>query len=255
LSALQQAQDDNFAALRERLRPECERLIAQYPDRRSALLPIMHLFVAEEGFASQDAMRACAQMLDLTPATVEAVVSFYTLFFQKPVGKYMLHVCRNLSCTLNGAQEIMAHVRDRLGIGHLQTTGDGMFSYEEVECLAACDRAPCMQVNLEFVYDLTPQKLDDMLAAMRAGTYSVGPLSQTKQPERTWIPSEDQEIARGERSPGGVGVEDPDDAGGIGDPSGIIMLDRILSDPARFAGRTSERVVQEPGAILEAIQE
>ena len=92
----------------------------------------------------------------MTPAVVESTVSFYTLFFRKPVGKYMLQVCRGLSCAINGAEDIMAYFREKLGIGHLETTPDGLFSYEEVECLAACDRATCMQVNLEFVYDLTP---------------------------------------------------------------------------------------------------
>jgi len=246
---------DHFAQLAKRLRPRCEALIAQYPSKRSALMPIMHLFVDEQGYASKDAMWFCAELLDLTPADVESVVSFYTLFYQKPVGKYMLQVCRNLSCTLNGAQEIMTHVRERLGVDHLQTTEDGLFSYEEVECLAACDRAPCMQVNLHFVYDLTPQKIDEMLAAMRGGTYETPPLPQTEQPSRTWIVREDNEIAMGRRSAGATDVKSPDDAGGVGDPSGVIMLDRILSDPARFAGRTRERAVEEPGQILEAIGE
>ena len=246
---------EHFRAIAARLRPRCDELIAQYPSKRSALMPIMHLFVNEQGYASRDAMRFCAEILDLTPADVEGVVSFYTLFFQRPVGKYMLQVCRNLSCTLNGAQEIMTHCRERLGIDHLETTADGIFSYEEVECLAACDRAPCMQVNLEFVYDLTPQKIDQMLAAMREGTYETEPLPQTERPSRTWILRDDQEIARGQRSAGSIDVADPDDAGGVGDPTGVIMLDRIVSDPARFAGRTRERAVAEPAEILEAIGE
>ena len=91
----------------------------------------------------------------------------------------MLQPCRGLACAINGAEDVMAYFREQLGVGHLETTADGLFSYEEVECLAACDRAPCMQVNLEFVYDLTPAKIDEMLAAMRAGTYAVEPLAQT----------------------------------------------------------------------------
>ena len=246
---------EDFEQMRERLRPRCEELIAQYPSKRSALMPIMHLFVDEQGYASKDAMRFCAELLELTPADVESVVSFYTLFYQRPVGKYMLQVCRNLSCTLGGAQSIMAHIRERLGVDHLGTTPDGLFSYEEVECLAACDRAPCMQVNLEFVYDLTPQKIDEMLAAIRAGTYEVAPLTQTQAPAATWIVREDHEIATGRRSAGATGVKSPDDAGGVGDPSGVIMLDRIVSDRTRFAGRTRERAVEEPAQILEAIGE
>ena len=97
----------------------------------------------------------------------------------------MLQVCRGMACTINGAEDIMAYFSEKLGVGHLQTTDDGLFSYEEVECLAACDRATCMQVNLEFVYDLTPQKIDEMLSAMRAGTYAVAPMAQTATPGRT----------------------------------------------------------------------
>ena len=149
--------EKNFPALLERLRPECERIIAQYEQKRSALLPMMHLFQEHEGYVSADAMNAAAAMLNLTNAEVEATVSFYTLLYRRPVGKYMLQVCRGLACSINGAEDIMAYFREKLGIGHLQTTDDGVFSYEEVECLAACDKASCMQVNLDFVYSLTPQ--------------------------------------------------------------------------------------------------
>jgi len=128
-----------------------------------------------------------------------------------------------------------------LGIGHLETTDDGLFSYEEVECLAACDRAPCMQINLRFKYDLTPAMVDDMLAAMRAGTFDVKPMPQTQMPGRTWKVAQDT----GRKSAGGVGVSNPNNAGGVGDRSGIIMLDRVVNDP-QFAARSRERLVHEP---------
>ena len=249
------ARNEQFAALYGKLRPQCEALIAQYPDSRSALIPMMHLFQAEEGYASQDAMRAIAEMLNLTTATVESTISFYTLFFRRPVGKYMLQVCRNLSCSMNGAEEIMAYFREQLGIGHLQTTDDGLFSYEEVECLAACDRAPCMQVNLEFAYDLTPRMIDDMLAAMRGGTYAVKPWPQTGKPPKTWILNQDDQVARGHKSPGADRVSNPDNPGGIGDVSGVIMLDRIILDRERFVGRTRERLVNEPDVIVDVVRE
>ena len=172
--------EKNFPALLERLKPECDEIIARYEEKRSALLPIMHLFQQHEGFVSPQAMYAAAEMLEITPAEVEGTVSFYTLLYRRPVGKYMLQVCRGLACTIDGAEDIMAYFREKLGIGHLQTTPDGLFSYEEVECLAACDRATCMEVNLEFVYDLTPQKIDEMLEAMRAGTYAIAPMAQTE---------------------------------------------------------------------------
>jgi NADH-quinone oxidoreductase subunit E len=232
--------DNFFDALFARLRPECLALIALYEESRSALIPMAHLFQDHEGYVSQNAIAAIAYLLELTPAVVESTVSFYTLFFRKPVGKYMLQVCRNLSCSINGAEEIMAYFREQLGIGHLETTADGLFSYEEAECLAACDRAPCMQVNLEFVYDLTKPDIDAMLAAIRAGTYAVAPLVQTAAPERTWKIAQDS----GRKSAGGQGVSNPNNAGGIGDRSGVIMLDRLMADPA-FAGRSNERVLHE----------
>ena len=237
-----------FPALVERLRPQCDAIIAQYEEKRSALLPLIHLFQEHEGYASGDAMRAVAEMLDLTPAVVESTVSFYTLFFRRPVGKYMLQVCRGLACTINGAEDVMAYFREKLGIGHLQTTPDGLFSYEEVECLAACDRPTCMQVNLEFVYDLTPQMIDDMIAAMRGGTYPVAAMTQTQTPGPTWSVRQDSQVALGEKSPGAVGQPDPDNAGGL-DKDGIIMLDRIVTQEWRFKGRTKERLANVEPAI------
>ena len=244
----------NFEQLYERLRPQCAQIIAQYEQKRSALLPLMHLFQEHEGFASPQAMRAVSEMLDLTPAVVESTVSFYTLFFRKPVGKYMLQVCRGLACTLGGAENIMAYFREKLGIGHLETSDDGLFSYEEVECLAACDRAVCMQVNLEFVYDLTPQMIDDMLAAMRAGTYAVSPLVQTQKPPRTWAIKQDAEVAHGGKSEGAQDQPDPNNAGGL-DRDGIIMVDRILNEEARFRGRTRERLATIEPSFRAVIEE
>jgi NADH-quinone oxidoreductase subunit E len=230
-----------FDELFAKLKPECEALIGLYEDSRSALIPMTHLFQEHEGWTSPNALAAVAYLLKLPLAVVESTISFYTLFYRRPVGKYMLQVCRNLSCMLNGAEEIMAYFREQLGIGHLQTTDDGLFSYEEVECLASCDRAPCMQVNLRFKYDLTPKMVDDMLAAMRAGSYDVKPRPQTKAPAGSWK----VEAERGRKSAGGVGVSNPDNAGGVGDRSGVIMLDRIVSDPA-FAARSRERLAHEP---------
>ncbi len=244
----------DFTALREELEPQCEAIIAQYEQPRSALLPLVHLFQAHEGYASAEALRAVSEMLDLSLAVVESTVSFYTLFYRKPVGKYMLQVCRGLACTLNGAEDIMAYFREQLGVGHLQTTDDGVFSYEEVECLAACDRATCMQVNLNFVYDLTPQVIDDMLAAMRMGKYGVAALPQTQAPPRTWTLRQDLQVSHGEKSAGAQDQSEPNNPGGL-DRDGIIMLDRILSDEARFKGRTKERLASVEPAMAEALEE
>ncbi|HEY9086078.1 MAG TPA: NAD(P)H-dependent oxidoreductase subunit E [Candidatus Tyrphobacter sp.] len=244
-----------FSALLLRLRPECEAIVARYEHKRSALLPIMQLFQQHEGFVSPEAMGAVAQMLDLTPAVVESTVSFYTLLFRKPVGKYVVQVCRGLACTINGAEDVMQTFREKLGVGHLETTSDGLISYEEVECLAACDRATCGQVNLEYVYDLDEAQIEAMLAAMRAGSYAASAMAQTEKPERTWSVSQDASVARGRKSSGARGVQDPDNAGGIGDRSGVIMLDRIADLGASFRDTTRERLVHESRDLAKLIEE
>lgn len=243
--------EQDFPALLERLRPRCEEIVARYEHRRSALLMLAHVFQEHEGYVSLEAMRAISQMLEITQAETEGTISFYTLLFQRPVGKYVLQPCRGLACAINGAGEAMEHFRRQLGIGSLETTADGTFSYEEVECLAACDRAPCMQVNLEFVYDLTTASIDGMLEAMRAGAYPVKPLPQTDAPDGTWKLGQDGQISFGRKAPGAVGVESPNNASGIGDRSGTIMLDHIINRDVAFFGRTRERAVVDTRGIAE----
>lgn len=244
----------DFPKLLERLKPQCEEIIARYEDKRSALVQIMLLFQLHEGFVSSQAMQYGSERLGCSLGDVESTVSFYTLLYRKPVGKYVVQVCRGLACSICGAEEAMQHFRDALGVKPLQTTGDGAISYEEVECLAACDRAPCAQVNLEFVYDLDAKRIDEMVASMRAGTYNVAPMAQTEPPERTWIVEPDLSIAKGGRSKGAVGVPNPDDAGGI-DGNGVIVLDRILTRGISFSGATNERLVKEAKDVVEVLEE
>jgi NADH-quinone oxidoreductase subunit E len=239
-----------FEQVLAKVKPECEKVIAQYPYKRSALLPILHIFQREEGWVSPEAIAACAELVDEPVSIVESTASFYTLFFKRPVGKFMLQPCRGIACIINGAEEAMAHFRERLGVGQLETTEDGLFSYEEVECLAACDRAPCMQVNLEFVYDLTNEKIDGMLAAMRAGTYETPPLPQFDKPDRTWSVS----YETGKKSAGARDVSHPNDPGGIGDTSGVAMLRRVEKNPYPVQVRpTRERLIVDGSGILAEI--
>ncbi len=240
----------DFTAVAEAVEPEAKRLIAQYPEgqQRSALLPILHAFQNVEGWVSPQALALTATWVDVPLSIVESTASFYTLFHRRPVGRYMLQPCRNLSCIINGAGEVMARFRDRLGIGHLETTADGLFSYEESECLAACDRAPCMQVNLQFVFDLTPEKVDAMIAAMRDGSYEVAPLPQTAKPGPNWHVSYESE----KKSVGAQNVSHPNDPGGFGDASGVRMIERLTEDAGPIEARpTKERLVADGAARLD----
>ena len=230
----------SFDALYAHLRPQCEGLIAEYEQKRSALIPLAQLFQEHEGYVSANAIAAIAYLVDENAATVESTISFYTLLYRRPVGKYMVQICRNLPCMLNGADELMAYARRKLGIDHLETTTDGTFSYEEVECLAACDRAPCAQVNLEFVYDLTPERFDALIAELAGGNSPIAPLAQTRRPGRTWKVEQDT----GLKSPGALGVSNPNNAGGIGDPSGRAMFDLIVGKP-QYEQRSDERLLRE----------
>jgi len=241
----------DFAGIVAKVEGEARRLIASYPagQERSALLPILHAFQNAEGWTSPEAMAQTAQWVNVPLSVVESTASFYTLFHRRPVGKYMLQPCRNLSCIINGAGPVMKHFREKLGVGNNETTPDGLFSYEEAECLAACDRAPCMQINLEFYYDLTIEKVDAMLAAMRAGTFETAPLPQSVAPGANWAVSQDVRP----KSVGAQNVSSPNDPGGIGDASGQSMIARLSSDAYPVEVRPSkERLINEGAARIAA---
>lgn len=151
--------------------PERERraseLVARYPQAQSALIPFLQYCQAQDGYVTAQALRDAAEMAGITPSEAESIASFYTLLFKEPAGKHKIQVCRTLSCMLRGADELQQHARQRLGLANGETSPDGRFYYEEVECLAACDRAPCLQHNLEFHYDVTPDEFDHLLDRWR----------------------------------------------------------------------------------------
>ncbi len=144
-------------------------IIARYPRSRSALLPLLHLVQAEEGYISADGIAFCAAQLGLAEAEVTAVVSFYTMFKRRPVGQYHVGVCTNALCAVMGGDAILADLREHLSIGDDETTPDGRVSVEHVECNAACDYAPVVMVNWEFFDDMTPQRARDLVDDLRAG--------------------------------------------------------------------------------------
>jgi NADH-quinone oxidoreductase subunit E len=143
-----------------------EELIARYPQRRSALLPILFLLQAEDGYVSPAGVAQVADLLGLTKAEVGAVATFYTMFRRRPVGKYLVSVCKTLSCQLRGAREISAALTERLEVPLGGTDQSGMVTVEEVECLAACDGAPVVQVNTENYERLTTEEALALVEAL-----------------------------------------------------------------------------------------
>ena len=143
-----------------------EELIAHYPQPRSALLPILFLLQAEDGYVSPAGVAQAAQLLGLTKAEVGAVATFYTMFRRRPVGKYLVSVCKTLPCELRGSREISAALCERLEVPLGGTDQSGMVTVEEVECLAACDGAPVVQVNTENYERLTTGQVLEVLEAL-----------------------------------------------------------------------------------------
>jgi NADH-quinone oxidoreductase subunit E len=154
---------------RARLEADAADIIARYPVPRSALLPMLHLVQSEEGFVSPDGIAFCAEQLGLTTAEVSAVATFYTQYKRHPNGTYTVGVCINTLCAVMGGDEILRTLEEHLGIGHDETTEDGVITLEEIECNAACDYAPVVMVNWEFFDNQTPSSATDLVDALRAG--------------------------------------------------------------------------------------
>jgi NADH-quinone oxidoreductase subunit E len=156
--------------VRERLELDAKEIIDRYPRSRSALLPLLHLVQSEEGYVSAAGIELCAELLDLTTAEVAAVATFYSMYKRRPNGTYSVGVCTNTLCAVMGGDEIFATLKEHLGVGHDETTDDGVVTLEHLECNAACDYAPVMMVNWEFFDNQTPQSAVRLVDDLRAGT-------------------------------------------------------------------------------------
>jgi NADH-quinone oxidoreductase E subunit len=154
-------------AFSEKTRARHERMLARYPNREAAILPTLHLAQREFGHLTGEAIDYVASLLGFTPARIEGVATFYTMYNRKPVGKYHLQICRNLSCSLMGAEHLIEHVSGKLGVGPGETTADGRFTLSTVECLGSCGTAPVMQVNDDYYEDLSEEKVDAILDGLR----------------------------------------------------------------------------------------
>ena len=146
---------------------EVRRLQALYPERQAALLPVLRMAQETFGFVSLEAEVYVAGLFELSPAHVHEVVTFYTLFFQQPVGRHVISVCHNLSCSLRGAEDVIAYLQERLGVEAGETTADGRVTLLRVECLCACEVAPMMQVDEAYVGPLDRGAVDRVLEGLR----------------------------------------------------------------------------------------
>jgi NADH-quinone oxidoreductase E subunit len=144
-------------------------LVALYPEPRSALIPLCHLAQEQDGWLRPEAMGDIAQLCGVTAAEVRGTATFYDMLHTEPVGTYVVSVCTNIACLLGGAAELLEHAESVLGVRAGGTTPDGVFSLEESECLADCDRTPCVQVNHRYVGGQTAETFDQLLDDLRSG--------------------------------------------------------------------------------------
>jgi NADH-quinone oxidoreductase E subunit len=142
---------------------EIERIKSKYPEQKAAIMPILWMAQKKWGWISNEVMQYVGELLSLPYSHVEGVATFYTMYFKKPMGKYHVQVCTNVSCMLRGGDKIYKQVSEKLGIGHNQATGDGIFSLEEVECMGACGGAPMVAVNEDFYENINFPIVEEIL--------------------------------------------------------------------------------------------
>jgi NADH-quinone oxidoreductase subunit E len=147
-------------------------IIGRYPKARSATIPLLHLAQEQDGYVTNEAMSHIGELVGASSAEVFGTASFYEMFKFEPVGKYLINICGTMSCALLGAEELMHHAEERLGIKMGSTTADGKITLERAECQAACTEAPCLQVNYRYRYRVTPDQLDTLIDDLTAGNLS-----------------------------------------------------------------------------------
>ncbi|MFP4527147.1 MAG: NADH-quinone oxidoreductase subunit NuoE [Candidatus Kapaibacterium sp.] len=139
----------------------------KYPESQAAIMPVLWMAQKKFGWLSKDVMKYCAELLGLSVAHVEGVATFYTMYFKKPMGRYHIQVCTNVSCMLNLGEEIFHHVSERLGVGHNEVSDDGVFSLEEVECMGACGGAPMIAINEDYYENVDINKVDELIDSLK----------------------------------------------------------------------------------------
>jgi NADH-quinone oxidoreductase E subunit len=154
------------------VRERAKDLVALYPQPRSALIPLCHLAQEQDGWLRPEAVEEIAELCGVTAAEVQGTATFYDMLHTESVGTYVVSVCTNIACMLGGALELLEHAESALGVRAGGTTTDGVFTLEESECLADCDRTPCVQVNHRYMGAQTPESFDALLGDLRSGALS-----------------------------------------------------------------------------------
>ena len=144
-----------------------EEILAKYPAKKPAVMPVLYLAQKQNGWISGEVMEEVAKVLDMHLEEVLGIVTFYTMYFQKPMGKYHIQVCTNVSCMLRGAYDIYDKVKEKLGIDNMEVTKDQMFSLEEVECMGSCGTAPMIAVNEDYYENLDKEKVLDIIKSLK----------------------------------------------------------------------------------------
>jgi NADH-quinone oxidoreductase subunit E len=149
---------------------EIQQHLAKYPDKRSAVMPLLYIAQEEYGYLTREAIEEVAAILEMEPTQVYSIIGFYTMYYDRPKGKFLVQICNDLPCALRGADEFTQKVSEELGIEVGETTEDGLFTLENIMCIAGCDRAPVMQINFKYYEELDEEKVKRILDDLRHST-------------------------------------------------------------------------------------
>lgn len=167
-----------------------QEIVSRYPRKKSALIPLLHLSQEQNGYVTDEAMEHIAELVEVTPAEVLGTMSFYEMFKRHEVGTYHVNICHGIACHLMGADELLHHAEESLGVKGGGTTDDGLFTVEGVECIAACTEAPCLQVNYRYVNKVSSSYFDELIEDLRSGARSDIPAHGTLAKVRQAIPAD-----------------------------------------------------------------
>jgi len=167
-----------------------DEILSRYPVKKSAMIPLLHLAQEQAGYVSDEAMQHIAELVEVSLAEVLGTCSFYEMFKREPIGKFLVNICTNISCQLLGAEELLHHAEQTLHIKSGGTTDDGLFTLEDVECIAACTEAPCLQVNYRYINKVTTADFDQLISDLRTDRRRDIPLHGTLGRVRQHIPAE-----------------------------------------------------------------